>query len=239
MAGFAFDREKLHMNLAKLQKASHNFEIVIEPDLAIEFKNGKDVDIRDVLRSEKIFADAHKGMVASEHIMQQVLGTSDTLEAAKIIVKQGQIQVTSEFRERMREEKRKRIIDMIHSNGVDPRTHLPHPVTRIENAFEEAKIKVNENKSAEDQLQDVIKELRPVLAIKFEVKEIAVKIPPEYAAKCYGVVKSFGTMLRDDWLSDGSWSVVLEMPGGLETDFYDKINSITHGNLETKVLKTK
>lgn len=239
MAGFDFDREKLHINVARLEKAGHKFEIVVDPDLAVEFRQNKELDIRDILKSEKIFSDAHKGMVASEHLMEQVLGTRDTIEAAKIIIDKGQVQLTSEHRERMREEKRKRIIDSIHRNGVDPKTHLPHPLTRIENAFKEARIKIDENRTSEDQIQEVLKELRIILPIKFEVKEISVVITPEYAAKSYSIVKSFGTILKEDWLANGAWSVVLELPGGLETDFYDKINSLTHGNVETKVLKTK
>ncbi|MFH1511293.1 MAG: ribosome assembly factor SBDS [Candidatus Woesearchaeota archaeon] len=237
MAGFGFDREKLHINVARLEKAGNKFEIVVDPDLAVQYKKG--VDIKEILKSEHIFSDAHKGMVASEHLMEQVLGTKDPLEAAKIILEKGQVQLTSEHRERMREEKRKRIIDMIQRNGVDPKTHLPHPANRIENAFKEAGIKIDENRTAEDQIQEVLKELRPILPIKFEVKEISVVIPPEYAAKSYSIVKSFGTLLKEDWMANGAWSVLLELPGGLETDFYDKINSLTHGNVETKVLKTK
>jgi ribosome maturation protein SDO1 len=239
MAGFGFDRERVHINLARLQKSEHVFEIVIDPDLAIDYKNGKQVELADVLKSEKIFSDAHKGMVASEHVMQQVLGTSDPLAVADLILKRGMIQITAEHREKLREEKRKRLIDIVHRNGVDPRTHLPHPLTRIENAFAEAKIKIDENRTVEDQLQEILKELRPILPIRFEMKEIAVKIPADYAAKSYGAVKAFGTMLSEDWQSNGSWSVVIELPGGLESDFYDKINAITHGNVETKVLRTR
>ena len=75
--------------------------------------------------------------------------------------------------------------------------------------------------------------------MKFEVKEIAVKIPADFAAKSYQVLNSFGTKLKEEWLSDGSLAVVLEIPGGLENEFYDKINSLTHGNVETKVLNIK
>lgn len=239
MTGITYDKERIHLNLAKLKKGKENFEIDIDADNAVAYKEGKAVDIKDILKAQTIFSDAKKGLVASEHLMQQLFGTSDTIKVAEIIIKEGEIQLTAEHREKVRQKKRRRIIDIIHRNGVDPKTHLPHPVQRIENAFEEAKVKIDEFKSAENQLQDVLKRLRVVLPIRFEVKEIAVKIPAEYAAKSYSLVKSFGTMLKEDWQSDGSWVVVIEVPGGLEQDFYDKLNSFTHGNNETKVLKVK
>ena len=234
-----FDKEKLHINLARLRKGGEKFEIDINPDKAMAFKQGADIDIRDVLKVEKIFVDAKKGMLASEKLMQQLFSTSDPIEVAKLIIKGGEIQLTEEFRNKSREQKMKKVMEIIHRNGIDPRTNLPHPMTRIENAFEEARIHLDEYKAAEAQVEDVLKKLRPILPIKFAMKEIAVRIPPDYAAKSYALVKGFGRILNEDWLTDGSWSFVIEMPGGMESEFYDKLNSFTHGNNDAKVLKIR
>ena len=60
-----------------------------------------------------------------------------------------------------------------------PTTHTPHPVTRIELALEEAKFHVDEFTSVEEQLQEALKKLRPIIPIKFEVKEVRhAKISP-------------------------------------------------------------
>jgi len=122
---------------------------------------------------------------------------------------------------------------------VDPKTHIPHPITRIENAFEEAKFHVDEFESVQQQVQAALKKLKPILPIKFEVKEIAIKIGPEYAGKAYSTVKNHGTILKEEWQDNGYFVAVVEMPGGLEQEFYEKINNICHGEVEVKVLKTK
>ncbi|MBU3941689.1 MAG: ribosome assembly factor SBDS, partial [Nanoarchaeota archaeon] len=80
---------------------------------------------------------------------------------------------------------------------------------------------------------------RIILPIKFEIDEIEIKIPASYAAKMYSVVKSFSKIIKDEWLNDGSWKCFVEMPAGLKQDFFDKLNSMTHGEIETKILKTK
>ena len=103
------DQKKFrNLNLAKLKKGGEEFEIDIEPNLAIDFSQRKDVDIKDVLKAEKIFANAKKGLLASEEKMNELFGTTDTLEIAKIILKEGEIQVTSEYRDKNRAKKKRK-----------------------------------------------------------------------------------------------------------------------------------
>ena len=225
--------------IARLKAQGHNFEILVDCSNALALREGKDLDMHDVLAAMQVFSDARKGLVASETAMKQLFGTSDPIEVAKQIIQKGEIQLTQEYREKLREEKRKQIISIIHRNGVDPKTHLPHPPQRIENAFIEAKFHVDEFRPVQEQVQEALKKLRPILPIKFEVKEIAIKISPEYAPKCYSTVKTFGTILREEWQSSGNWIAVVELPGGLENDLYDKLNKICHGNVESKVLRIK
>lgn len=232
-------KDRAHFNLARLKAGGEKFELVVHPEFAIEYRNGKDIDLREILLSEKVFSDAQKGLAASEHLMQQVFKTADPLEVAKQILKKGEIQLTADYREKLREEKRKRIIDIIHRNSIDPQTNLPHPPQRIENALVEAKVKIDEHKPAEDQVQEIIKNLRPVLPIKFEIREISVKIAPQFAAKSYGALKNFGKITKDEWQGDGSLLAVVELPAGMQQDFFDELNRLTHGNCETKVLGSK
>src|SRR3989344_9278633 len=154
--------------IARLKSHGQHFEILVDCSNALALKEGRNVDMHDILAAMQIFSDAHKGLVASEHAMKQIFGTNDVEEVAKQIIQKGEIQLTQEYRERLRDEKRKQIITMIHRNGVDPKTHLPHPPQRIENAFIEAKFNVDEFKSVQEQVQEALKQLRPILPIKFE-----------------------------------------------------------------------
>lgn len=239
MPKVTYEKERIHLNLVKFKKGEHKFEIDVDPDKAMAFKKGQIDDIRDVLKAEKIFTDAKRGEEAPEKDIVAVFGTDDVLEVAKQMVMKGEIQLTEKYRDAQRELKLKQIVNIIHRNGVDPKTHYPHPAARIESAINEVKARIDDNKTAEDQVQDVLEKLRTVLPIKFEIKEIAVKIPAQYAAKAYPLLKGQGKLLKDNWLSDGSLSAVIEIPGGLEIDFYDKLNSFTHGTSEAKVLKTR
>ena len=225
--------------IARLKTHGQSFEILVDCSNAIALREGKSIDMKDVLAAPHIYADAKKGLEASEHAMQQIFQSAEPEEVAKLIIKKGEIQLTAEYRNQLKERKRKQIIGIIHRNGVDPKTHIPHPMTRIENAFEEAKFHVDEFLPVEQQIQEAIKKLKAILPIKFEVKELEVKIGPKYAGKAYSTVKTHGTILKEVWQDNGYFVAVVEMPGGLESEFYDKLNSICHGDAEVKVLKTK
>ena len=52
----------------------------------------------------------------------------------------------------MQEEKRKQVIAKIAREGINPQNGLPHPAMRIENAMNEAKVKVDAFKSVDEQV---------------------------------------------------------------------------------------
>lgn len=230
---------KIHLNLARLKKAGHNFEVDVDPDLAINYRAGKGVDIREVLKAQKVFEDVKKGLLASESVMMQVFNTSNALEVAAIIIKEGEIQLTAGHREKMRELKKKHLINIIHRYGVDPRTNAPHPMTRIENAFADGKIKVDEFKTAEEQVKEILRALSPILPIKFETKEIVIHIPSHYASSANGIIKQMSKVLSSNWAPDGSFTGTIEIPGGLEEDFFTKLNKVTHGTVTSRLVRTK
>lgn len=224
--------------IARLKTHGANFEILVDCDKAIAFKGGSG-DIKEVIATPQVFSDSKKGMLASETQLKQIFGTEEPLEVAKQIIAKGEIQLTSEYRQKLREQKKKQIINMIHSNGVDPKTNYPHPPNRIEAALEEAKVKIDEYLPAEKQVDVILKQIRAIIPIKFVVKEIALRVPSQHAGKAASAVRGFGKLIKEEWQKDGSWIAVIEIPGGMEEELHNKLNNITHGDVETRIIKTK
>jgi len=221
--------------IARLKKGGENFEVLVELEKALEFRKGK-LGIEEALAANYIYKDCKKGMRASEIEIKKFFMTQDIKEVAKKIVKEGEIHLTAEYKSKLREEKRKKIIELIHRNAVDSKTGLPHPILRIENAMEESKVKIDELKSAEEQIEIILEKLSEVIPIKFEVKKVLLKIPAKYSGNCYSVIKQFGKIINEDW-STGDLSLKVEIPGGMIEEFYDKLNGLTHGNIESKEIK--
>jgi ribosome maturation protein SDO1 len=223
--------------IARLHKGADRFEILVDPHEAEHIIEGKTDNILSALAIDAVFSDSKKGTHAPVESLQKHFNTTDVTTIAKEIIQKGEIQLTTEQRHEMQELKKKRIVDLIVRNAMDPKTKMPHPRTRIELAMEEAKVHIDPFKSVNQQMKTIIEMLRPILPISMDQARISVKIPPEYVGKAYGAVRSFGTLEREEWQSDGSWIGIVKLPAGMQTDFYDRLNTLTKGNVETRILK--
>ena len=223
--------------IARLKKGEEHFEVLVDPYAAADLIDGKDIDITQNLAIDAIFKDSKKGTHASEESLLKNFGTSNIIEISKKIILKGDIQLTTEQRHKMLKNKRNRIVETIVKNAMDPKTKSPHPRQRIELAMEQAGVHIDPFKPVSDQVKTIIELLRPIIPISMENVRISVKIPAEYTGKAYGVVRGFGVLEREDWQSDGSWIGIVKLPAGMQTDFYDKLNDLTKGNISTKILK--
>lgn len=223
--------------IARLKKGEEHFEVLVDPYAAADLIDGKEIDIIQILAIDAIFKDSKKGTHASEESIKEKFGTDDVAEIAKQIVLNGDIQLTTEQRHKMQKSKKNRIIETISRNAMDPKTKAPHPRQRIELAMDEAGVHVDPFKPVSEQVKTIIEALRPLIPISMEHVRISVKIPPEHIGKAYGVARNYGTLEREEWQSDGSWIGIIKIPAGMQTDFYDKLNDVTKGNVSTKFLK--
>jgi ribosome maturation protein SDO1 len=222
---------------ARITKSGEKFEILVKPEPALDYKMGKPTPISQMLVIDEIYADAGKGTHASDEKLQKAFGTTDPVLVAEDIMKHGELQLTTEQRRQLVEDKRKQIVAFVSRNCIDPRTGTPHPPLRIEQAFNQIRLVVDPFKPAEEQAKGVIEELRTLLPIKIDKMKVAVKVFPEHAAKAYGSIKGFGTITKEEWQKDGSLVALVEMPAGLYGSFIDRLGKLTQGTVQTKVLK--
>jgi len=222
--------------VARITKDNEHFEVLVKPEKALDYRLGKISAITEVLITETIFSDANKGTKVSEENLRKAFGTTDQLKIAEMILKKGTLQLTTEQRRKMVEDKRRQIINFISKQCVDPRTNLPHPPTRIEQAMEQIHYSIDPFKATEEQAREIIKLLRQFLPLKMEQVSVSVQIPAEYAARAYGTLKAMGTIKREEWRADGSWQGILEMPAGSYAPFLEKIGEVTKGNAEAKII---
>ncbi len=223
--------------IARYEHKGHRFEILVDPDIIDDVKSGKIDNIVDYMVIDEIFKDARKGERASEETIKEVFNTTDVNKIAREIIIKGQVQLTTEQRRKMLEEKKRRIIMEIARNAINPQTKAPHPPKRIELALEEAKVHIDPLKSVEEQIPVVLKALRPIIPIRFEKVKIAVKVSGDMYGKIYGELTRMGTLLQEEWQRDGSWIGLVEIPAGMQGEFMDMLNKKTHGNVQTKILR--
>ncbi len=129
------------------------FEIMVKPDPALDYKLGKKKDISSVLVSEEIYTDSGKGTKPSTEKLLAAFKTEDKTEIAQIMFEKGDLNLTTDQRRKMVDQKRKQIVEYIAKTFVDPKTHLPHPPLRIEQAMKDGRVSIEPQKSVEEQVK--------------------------------------------------------------------------------------
>ena len=217
---------------ARMKSKGKTYEISVDLDEALKLKSGKG-DIMSALDSPNIYYDIKKGTLASNSDLMDAFGTNDIYEIAKKIIMSGEVQKTQEFRDSERENKIKQVIALIIKNAFDQHGR-PYTEERIKRAIDEVHYSFD-NRPAEQQLPDLINKLKEVIPIKMETKKVKITIPAQYTGQVYGLLKDYKE--SEEWLPNGSLEAVLNIPAGMQIDFYDKLNSITHGTIQSQELK--
>jgi ribosome maturation protein SDO1 len=213
------------------------FEILVKPDPALEYKLGKIKDISSILVSDEIYTDSSKGTRASSEKLLKAFKTEDATAIAERIIQKGELNLTTDQRRKMTLEKRKQIVNYVAKTFVDPKSHLPHPPLRIEQAMEDGRVSIDPHKSVEDQINDVVEKLRSIIPLKSENLILEIIVPAQFAAQSYSVLKSTGTLKKEEWQSNGSLKAILEIPAAARPNVIDRLGSITKGTASIEVVK--
>ncbi|MFP4195880.1 MAG: ribosome assembly factor SBDS [Candidatus Woesearchaeota archaeon] len=224
------DHVQISVNLVRFKSHGRTFEVPIDPDKAVEYKEGKSVDIMGIFKADGIFSDAKKGYFAAEDDLKTVFGSVDEDEIKRRMLEGGEIQFTQEYRDQLKKRKERNVLHQLHRHTINPKTGLPHPETRLKAALDEAKVRIDHMKKAEDQIADIVKKLLPIIPISYEVAVLDIHIPAQYAAKLRGRIEGFGNLREEHWLNDGSLLVTVELPGGMQQELLDYLNSQSHGS---------
>ncbi|MBN2142756.1 ribosome assembly factor SBDS [Candidatus Woesearchaeota archaeon] len=231
-----FDKEKSNPSTAKLSLKGHEFEVVIDPESAKAHRHGE-AAINDALLAPHVYRSVQTGELASTELMKELFGTSDEYEVASKIIKDGELHLSDEYKEGLRNAKKGEIIALLAKEAADANTGLPVAEARLHAAL--AKIHVDVFRSAEEQLPDVVSKLRSMISLTLEKKSVQLRIPPAYAAKLYGLVQSRSKIVDEAWLGDGAFSAKVEISAGLVPKFLDELKSATHGDVEVSVERKK
>jgi len=218
--------------LARIKQKGKHFEIIVDLDKALSFKKGE--PINDFLEGNEIFSDSKKGMKAPVSDLKESFGTDNIQEIAEKIVKSGEVLLTQDHRDEEKEKKYKQVIDFLVNNSIDPQTSNPITGDRIKSALEQAHINIK-NIPIENQITDIVEKINKIIPIKIETKKVKMTIPAIHTGKIYGLVNQYKE--KENWLSNGDLEVIINVPSGIIIDFYDKLNSATHGSVLTEEIK--
>ncbi len=222
--------------IARIEKFGNKFEIKVDPDLAMNVKHGQEIELDKLIATDQIFKDIRAGDVASPEHITKAFGTLDMKTIVYKIIRDGDVQLTTEQRKQMLEKKKAEIISFISRNAMNPQTKTPHPPVRIQNAMDQAKVHIDAFKSVEEQVTTIIAAIRHIIPISLEKVHFAIKVPTQFAGRASSIIHKF-EIKKEDWLNDGSLAAEFFLPSGMKQDLINDLNSVTHGEVIVKIIE--
>lgn len=212
----------------------NDFEILVEPDLAKEAKlEGKDYDMQRMLFVQDVFKDVETGERASADDLEAEFGTQQVIEAAEQIFEKGSMQLTTDQKREMREDKYKQVVSMIARRSQDPKTSNPHPPQRVENALEEAGFNADPMEDINEQFKEAIDMIKPIIPISLDEKTVAIKIPNDAAGKAYDMIQRKADVQEEQWGNEYFYAKI-RLPAGILSELMDEIQDATGGKAEVQ-----
>lgn len=224
-------------SIVRYEKHGRRYELLVNPEPAWLFIQGEEVEIDDIFEVYIVYEHISRGVKATQDDLDVAFEGLTDREIAIKILKEGKLQLTISQRNEILKDKRIEIVDFIHIHCINPRENTPIPKDRIENAILDLGVNISYKDDTKSQALEVIDLLKPIMPIRLESVKLAVKIPPSYTGALYGFVISAGNLVQEEWLSDGSLAVVVNIPSGTQADFLEQITSKTKGKAQVKVLE--
>ena len=220
--------------IARLRTGKITFETMVDLDSAMKMRKGEKVSPTLVVRDTAVYTDQKKGMRAGTAELMNVFGTTDLFAVTEQIIKKGQLEVTQEYRDEKLDARRKQIVDFLAKNASDARTGRPFTPDIIQSSLKEASVHI-QDKPVERQITDIIESLKKIIPLKIETKKLRVKIPSVHTGKIYGLIQEYKE--KEEWQQNGDLEVTLNIPIGMQMEFYDKLNGVTHGTALSEEIK--
>lgn len=144
-------KQLTNIAIVRLKTHGKRFEIACYKNKVLNWRDGTETDIDEVLQTDTIFSNVTSGTLAKEADIQKAFGTKDKVEVCKRILKSGDLQVSNEEREAHMEALFRDIVTICVERCVHPLTGRQHTSTTVDNALKSLGFSVKPDQTAKKQ----------------------------------------------------------------------------------------
>lgn len=187
--------------LVRLKKGKTTFEVMVQEGKVAQYREGIVKKIADVIVTDIVWTNAHKGTRASSEQLKNAFNTDDVQAIMKQIIEHGESQQSDAERKQKLADKRQEIVSYIHKNYVDPQNNLPLPATRVENALQQLKPRIDPDVDAARQVTALVPKLVTVMAMKKGGSSIigTITVAAKLAGATSSAVRKYATVVRETY----------------------------------------
>ena len=139
-----------NVSLVRLKKGKKRFEIACYKNKVLEYRNGIETDLDNVLQIPNVFFSVSKGQTAPTQELAKAFGPKISVDdIIQEILKKGEMQVGERERHAQAERIHNEVVDIVAGKLVDPKSKRVYTAGMIEKALERLSSQGSQNKQEE------------------------------------------------------------------------------------------
>lgn len=150
--------------LVRYHQGKQTYEVIVREGLVRKYREGE-ASLADVLVSLQVFHDARRMTKVNVTNLVEAFQVDDMNGVLDTILKKGVMQQGEKERKEDTQRLRNAVIQKIHDDYFSP-NGCKVPLTRIENALKKANVKIDGKKSADGQVDGVVRSMKEVLDLR-------------------------------------------------------------------------
>lgn len=145
--------------IVRYKAKGKRFEIACYKNKVLNWREGIEKDLNEVIQTETIFDNVSKGIFANKKDLETAFGTSDQVEICRLILKKGDLQVSDKEREVHVEGLLRDIVQIVVERCIHPQSGRQLTAITIDNALKTIGFSVQSEQPAKKQALKAIEAL--------------------------------------------------------------------------------
>lgn len=151
--------------IVKYRKKNRKAEIACYKNKVIDWRNGNEDNIDNVIQINQIFSNAIQGTIASEGLLAKLFGTTDKTEIIQKILDEGNLQVSQKEREVLAENAFQEVVKILGKKLIHPKSKRLFPEEAIQNALKNINFKADFNTGSKKQAFKAMKKMEKIFNV--------------------------------------------------------------------------
>ena len=154
--------------VVRLSRGGHRFEVACYRNKIVNYRQGTETDLSEVLQTERIFTNVSKGQFANSKTLQKCFGTTDEEEVCRFILANGDVQVSDQERAAQLESTAREVASMVSEKCVHPISRRPYTMPQIRDGMKAAGVMVHPTRNIKQQFLDCVRLLQEKRTLEIE-----------------------------------------------------------------------
>ncbi|PSC73308.1 ribosome maturation SBDS [Micractinium conductrix] len=222
--------------VVRMKKHGKRFEIACYKNKVVNWRNGVEKDLDEVLQTTAVFANVSKGVLAKKEDLMLAFGTDNTEVVCLKILAEGEMQVSDKERKVELDTLFRDVASVLSEKCINPDTSRPYTLSMLERALRDVHFSVDPKRPAKAQALEALPLLKSRFPIERARMRLKLLVPLNCKDELLELVRQQGGVVEEQDLIGSNFCLVCLVEPGIFRPVHSFIQTSSAGVGRLEVL---